>query len=177
MLFCVWEDSRVWVPLNHSLDTHLNCLGPVSCVFSSRVSSGLSVGGDCSLMAARQQVLPSCVPSGLTSSPSVGAAIRDDCASPCLLMWQEIYHFSMCVYVYAFLYIDIDMCMCVCVCYGIKLGSACSGVVRPVCWHWVVVRASAAFVAWHPHCLGLSVEAWVWVPRTQTPSWLSGQNF
>ena len=42
-----------------------------------------------------QVFFPSCVPSGLTSSPSVVAAIADDCDILCLLIWQEIFHFSV----------------------------------------------------------------------------------
>ena len=38
---------------------HLSYLGPVSCVFTSWVSSGLTVGSGCSLMAARWQVFSS----------------------------------------------------------------------------------------------------------------------
>ena len=34
------------------------------------------------------------VPVGLSSSPSLGAAITEDCDILCLLIWQEIFHFS-----------------------------------------------------------------------------------
>ena len=45
----------------------LSYLGPVSCVFTSGVPSGLTTGSGCSLRAARWQVFfPSWVPSGLT---------------------------------------------------------------------------------------------------------------
>ena len=43
MLFCVWGDARVWAHWNHSFDMHLSYLGPGSCVFTSWVSSELSV--------------------------------------------------------------------------------------------------------------------------------------
>ena len=80
VLFYVWEDARVWAHWNHSFDMHLSSLGPVSCVFTSWVSSGLTVGSGCSLMAPRWQVFfPSWVPSGLTSSLSMVEAIADDC--------------------------------------------------------------------------------------------------
>ena len=80
VLFYVWEDPRVWAHWNHSFDLHLSSLGPVSCVFTSWVSSGLTVGSGCSLVAPRWQVFfPSWVPSGLTCSPLVVASIADDC--------------------------------------------------------------------------------------------------
>ena len=67
VLLYVWEVARVWVHWNHSFDMHLSSQGPASCIFSSWVSSGLTIGSGCSLMAARWQVLfPSWVPSGLT---------------------------------------------------------------------------------------------------------------
>ena len=88
VLFYVWEDARVWAHWNHSFDMHLSSLGPVSCVFTSWVSSGLTVGSGCSLMAPRWQVFfPSWVPSGLTSWPSIVAA--DDCDILCLLIWRR----------------------------------------------------------------------------------------
>ena len=96
VLFCVWEGARVWVHWNHSFDMHLSSLRPVSCVFTSWVSSGLTVGRACSLMAARWQVFfPTWVPSGLTSSPQAGAAIADDCDVLCLLIRQAIFHLSI----------------------------------------------------------------------------------
>ena len=50
----------------------------------------------CSLMAARQQLFfPSWVPSGFTSSPSLVSATAIDFDILCLLMWQEIFHFSL----------------------------------------------------------------------------------
>ena len=52
----------------------------LSFVFMSWASSGLTMESGCSLMAdGRQVFLPSWVPSGLTSSPSVMVAITDDC--------------------------------------------------------------------------------------------------
>ena len=53
-------------------------------VFTPWAFSGLTMGSDGSLMAARWQVFfPSWVPSGLTSSLSVVAAISDDCDIIC----------------------------------------------------------------------------------------------
>ena len=43
-LFYVWEDARVWAHGNHSLDMHLNYLGPVSCFSSSEFPSGRAIG-------------------------------------------------------------------------------------------------------------------------------------
>ena len=72
----VCDDTRVWAHWNHSFQRYLSYLVPVSCVFTSRVPSGLTVGSGCSLMAAGWQVFfPSWVPSGLTSSPSVVTVI------------------------------------------------------------------------------------------------------
>ena len=65
-------------------------------LFSPLSSSGLTVGSGCSLMANIGQVFfPSWVPSGATSSPSTVAAITDDCDNLCLLIWHEIFHFSL----------------------------------------------------------------------------------
>ena len=50
------RDARLWVHWNHCFDMHLSYLGPVSCIFTSWVSSGLTTGSGCSLMAARWQV-------------------------------------------------------------------------------------------------------------------------
>lgn len=47
VLFYIWEDARVWAHWNYSLDMHLNCLGPLSCLSPSWIpprctkSSGL----------------------------------------------------------------------------------------------------------------------------------------
>ena len=91
MLFDVWEDTRVLVHWHHSFDIHLCYLEPVSWV-----SSGLTIRTGCSLMAARQQVFfPSWVPSGFTSSPSLVSATAIDFDILCLLIWQEIFHFSL----------------------------------------------------------------------------------
>ena len=54
---CAREDARVWAHWNHSFDTLFSSLGPVSCVFSSWVSSGCMVVagvGGCSLMIQRR---------------------------------------------------------------------------------------------------------------------------
>jgi len=70
MLFSVWEDTRVQAPWNYPVGMQLSCLGPGSGVSTSWVSSGLSMGSGCILMAARGQVFfPSWVSSGLTGSP------------------------------------------------------------------------------------------------------------
>ena len=91
---------------------HLSYLGPVSCVFTSWVSSGLTLGSDCSTMAARWQVLfPSWVPSGLASSPWRAASTTDDCDILCLLIWQEILHFSLVIVHFKFFQL-IDLLFC-----------------------------------------------------------------
>ena len=44
-LFCVWGGARVWAFKNHSFDSHLNYLGPVSCYIPSlRVRHGVAAG-------------------------------------------------------------------------------------------------------------------------------------
>ena len=67
------EDARVWPHWNHSFYTHLSYLGPVSCVFSSWVSSGYTIWGGCSswLLDGRHSLFPSWVPSGLTARAAV----------------------------------------------------------------------------------------------------------
>lgn len=50
MVFYVWEDARVWADWNHPFDMHLSYLGPVSCVFTSWVSSGLTSSEVAALM-------------------------------------------------------------------------------------------------------------------------------
>ena len=85
--------GKTWVLVHwhHSFDKHLHYQEPVSWI-----SSGLTVRSGCSLMAARQQVFfPSWVPSGFTSSPSLVSATAIDFDIFCLLIWQEIFHFSL----------------------------------------------------------------------------------
>ena len=49
----VWEDARIWAHWNHDFVMRPSYLGPVSCVFTSWVSSGLTTQGSrYSLMAA-----------------------------------------------------------------------------------------------------------------------------
>ena len=52
VLFCVWEDARVWAHWNYFSDMYLSSLGPESCVFTFWVSSELTVGTGCSPAAA-----------------------------------------------------------------------------------------------------------------------------
>ena len=60
MLFYVGGDARFWAHWNHSFDIHLHCLEPVSCVFSSWVSSDCAIVGNYPLMTAWWQAfLPS----------------------------------------------------------------------------------------------------------------------
>ena len=42
--FSVWEDARVWAHWSHSFDMQISFLGPVSCVLTSWISSGHTVG-------------------------------------------------------------------------------------------------------------------------------------
>ena len=68
-LACVWEVGRLWARCNHSFDVHLSSLGPISCVYTSWVSSVLT-------------------------GSHWRSAISDDCDILCLLIQQEIFHFS-----------------------------------------------------------------------------------
>ena len=63
--FCVWEGARVWAHWNYSFDMHLSYLGP------------------CALYPEFPQ------------GSHWRAAIADDCDILCLLIWQEISHFSI----------------------------------------------------------------------------------
>ena len=91
----MWEDTRVWAHWNHSFGMYLSYLGPGSCVFTSWVSSGLTLGSGCSLITAGWQVFfPSCVFSGHTSSSSMVTAISGDWDILFLPIWQQILHFS-----------------------------------------------------------------------------------
>ena len=75
-------------------------------LFSHPEFLGLTMGSDCSQTAARWQVFfPSCVPSGLTSSPFVVSAIVDDCDILCLLIWQEMFHSLLFIF---FAFSDLD---------------------------------------------------------------------
>ena len=95
----VWEDARVHAHWNHSFYMHLSCLGPVSCVF--HILPHLPLAPQCSPQGvASASWLPdsrycsSWAPSGLRNSHLRGW----NCCwlwHPCLLIWQEILHFSM----------------------------------------------------------------------------------
>ena len=90
------KDARVGAHWNKSLlYIHLSSLGPASCAFATLSFLRAHVGSGCSLMAAGLQVLFSFLGAlGLTSSLSMVAAIADGCDILCLLLWQEIFHFS-----------------------------------------------------------------------------------
>ena len=44
LLFYRWEEARVWAFGNHSLDVHLNCLGPVSHFLHPEAPQGAQLG-------------------------------------------------------------------------------------------------------------------------------------
>ena len=54
IFFCVWKDAGIWAHWNHSFDMHL-CYWSLPCAFSSRVSSGLTIGSG-SLIAAESVI-------------------------------------------------------------------------------------------------------------------------
>ena len=86
---------QIWAYWNHSFAMHLSYLGPVSYDFTSRISSEITIGSGYSLVAARRQVFASFLSSfGPTSSLLAVAEIADDCDILCLLICQEIFHFS-----------------------------------------------------------------------------------
>ena len=47
VLSYVWEEARVWAHWYHSFHMHLSYVRPVSCPFSSWVSSGITIGSGC----------------------------------------------------------------------------------------------------------------------------------
>ena len=53
----LWEEASIWALWNNSFVMHHSYLGPVSSIFTSWVSSGLTTRNGCSLMAARWQVV------------------------------------------------------------------------------------------------------------------------
>ena len=94
----MWEGSRVWSHRNPSFDMHLSDLGPVftSCAhIPCFLSSGLTMGSDCSLMAAREYFFLPEFPEGSPTHPSLVAVITDDHDIFCLLIWQEVLNFSI----------------------------------------------------------------------------------
>ena len=54
-LFYVWKDARIWAHWNHSFDMHFLYQGPVFCVFTSWVSSGLTLGSGCCLLSVSME--------------------------------------------------------------------------------------------------------------------------
>ena len=79
-LFYIWEDARVRAHRNHSLDMHLSYLGPVPCVLTSWVSSGLTMGSGCSLMVGRWHLF-------LPEFPRGSPAHRHWCLHGCNHWW------------------------------------------------------------------------------------------
>ena len=81
-------------------ESGLNEILPLICTLAiwsqyldtSWISSGLTTGSGCSLMAASWQVLLSALSFRCSRWR---AAIIDDCVILCLLIWQEIFHFSV----------------------------------------------------------------------------------
>ena len=93
MLFYVWEDARVWDHWNQSFHLHSD-LGPVSCFHLRTFLMAHPWGVAAVWWWLWQGFFPSWLPSELTSSPSVVALIADDSGILCLLIQQEICHFS-----------------------------------------------------------------------------------
>ena len=88
------DDAGVGALWNHSFHTHLSHLGPESCDFHTQRSSGLTVGNGCSLWVPDcSYSFPSSVPLGLRNSLLEGWNHWWPWC-PCLLICQEILHFS-----------------------------------------------------------------------------------
>ena len=73
--------------------TSATYLGPVPCVFTCCLCSGLTIGSGCRLMAAKWQAFLS-----FLSVLRVHGLTLEGCHHwwlwcPCVLMWQEIFHF------------------------------------------------------------------------------------
>ena len=93
--FCVWEDARVWAHCDHSFHMHLSCPGPVSHIFFTVwVPQCLPQGVASALrLPDSRNCSPSQVPSVLRNSHLEGWN-HWWLQHPCLLIWQEILHFS-----------------------------------------------------------------------------------
>ena len=91
----VWEGARVWTHWNHSPDVCLSWLGqyPVFSYPGFPQGSPWGVAAVWWWLDGRFSFLPESP--DLSSSPSVVAAFADGCDILCLLMWQEIVHFSI----------------------------------------------------------------------------------
>lgn len=77
-----------------SFDMHLSYLGPVACVFTSWVSSGLTMGSDCSLMATIWQVFFVFLSFLRAQWLTLEGWKCWWLWNSYLLIWQEIFHFS-----------------------------------------------------------------------------------
>ena len=93
-LFYLWVNARVWAHWNRSFPMHLRYPGPHFYVlfFSSWGPLGLTVGVAAVLMAARFQIF-----FFLPEYPYKLALESWNCRClwhPCLLIWQEMLHFS-----------------------------------------------------------------------------------
>ena len=84
-LFYVWEAARVWVHWNHSFDTCLSFQGPVSCFHLPKFLRAHHREWF-SLMAARPEVFFSFLNA---------LRAQEFTWHLCLLIWQEILHFSI----------------------------------------------------------------------------------
>ena len=95
-LFSIWVNAGVWSHWNPSFDMHLSDLGPVShfCILCF-LSSGLTMGSDCSLMATWWYSFLPEFPEGSPTPPSKVAVITDDEDIFCLLIWQEVLNVSI----------------------------------------------------------------------------------
>ena len=102
VLLYILEDSRIWVHWNHCFNMHLpgasilHLISTFNILHINILSFFRAYQGEwLQFDAARWQgFFPSWVPSGLISSPAEMAAIPNDCVILCLLIGQEIFHFS-----------------------------------------------------------------------------------
>ena len=93
--FLYVENIRIWVHWKHSFDTQISSLEPeFFFVFTSWVSSGITIGSGCSLMTPRWQVLfPFWVPSGLTCLPFSSVSVQSSHSAVSDSLWpHELQH-------------------------------------------------------------------------------------
>ena len=97
MLFYIWEDGRVWVHWNHFFHLHLSYLVPVSCMFCifpppTPPSTPAPTAPQCS---SREWLQPESFLGALLAQKFTSGGPKSlMVVTPCLLIRQEILHFS-----------------------------------------------------------------------------------
>ena len=88
VLFCVWEDARVWAHWNHSFHMHFSYPGPTSCMFSS---PELPWGSPSGVAAVWWLVFFSFLSALRAHQLTLGGGITDDCNI--LVYWYSRQYF------------------------------------------------------------------------------------